>query len=67
MPSRKRSFEGDPGHVVPGGDHGEVLHRIRNMWQFANLCQWIYIFGQAARIDDALDIEVYQTKRLYNR
>ncbi|KAG5953358.1 hypothetical protein E4U53_005834 [Claviceps sorghi] len=34
-----------------------VLSRIRNMWQFANLCQWIYIFGKAIQIDESIDIE----------
>ena len=28
------------------------------MWQFANLCQWIYTFGKAAKIDESVDIEV---------
>ncbi|PHH84300.1 hypothetical protein CDD83_2178 [Cordyceps sp. RAO-2017] len=27
------------------------------MWQFANLCQWIYIFGRAAKIDESIDVE----------
>lgn len=55
MPSRKRSFEavdGDSEDAAP-----QLLHRIRNMWQFANLCQWIYIFGKVAKIDESIDIE----------
>lgn len=56
MPSRKRSL------AVADGEDGEnelsLQHRIRNMWQFANLCQWIYIFGKAAKIDEAIDVEV---------
>lgn len=36
----------------------ELLQRIRNMWQFANLCQWIYIFGEAIAINVSIDIEV---------
>ena len=36
----------------------EQLQRIRSMWQFANLCQWIYIFGDAASIDDSVDVDV---------
>jgi hypothetical protein len=36
----------------------ELLPRIRNMWQFANLCQWIYIFGDAISINVSIDIEV---------
>jgi hypothetical protein len=35
-----------------------VLHRIRNMWEFANLAQWIFIFGKAVKIDEEFDIEV---------
>lgn len=35
-----------------------LLERIRNMWEFANLAQWIFIFGQAVKIDENLDIEV---------
>jgi hypothetical protein len=56
MPSRKRLL------AAIDGDDGENGHsmqyRIRNMWQFANLCQWIYIFGKAAKIDEAIDVEV---------
>lgn len=35
-----------------------MLDRIRNMWQFANLFQFIMLFGQALKLDDSLDIEV---------
>lgn len=35
-----------------------LLHRIRNMWQFANLFQWIYLFGKVVKIDDSIDIDV---------
>ncbi len=35
-----------------------MLHRIRNMWQFANLFQFILLFGHALKLDDNLDIEV---------
>lgn len=35
-----------------------MIERIRNMWEFANLAQWIYIFGKAVKIDENLDIEV---------
>ncbi|KAL7930936.1 hypothetical protein V8C35DRAFT_283151 [Trichoderma chlorosporum] len=42
----------------------EQLQRIRNMWQFANLCQWIYIFGEAASIDDSIDIDSIEAECL---
>lgn len=35
-----------------------LLSRIRNMWEFANLVQWIFIFGRVVKIDENLDIEV---------
>ena len=47
------------------GDGAEKLHRIRNMWQFANLCQWIYIFGKSAKINESIDIEVCEPS-IYN-
>ncbi|KAG4425700.1 hypothetical protein IFR04_001162 [Cadophora malorum] len=34
-----------------------LLERIRNMWEFANLAQWIFTFGRAVKIDENLDIE----------
>jgi hypothetical protein len=41
-----------------------LLDRIRNMWEFANLAQWIFIFGRAVKIDENLDIEVGLSLRL---
>ena len=35
-----------------------LLERIRNMWEFAALSQWIFTFGRAVKIDENLDIEV---------
>lgn len=35
-----------------------MLERIRAMWEFANLSQWIFTFGRAVKIDENLDIEV---------
>ena len=35
-----------------------LLERIRNMWEFANLAQWIFIFGRTVKIDENLDVEV---------
>ncbi|KAF5655991.1 nasopharyngeal carcinoma susceptibility-like protein [Fusarium sp. NRRL 25303] len=62
MPSRKRSLAAIDGD---DGEKGHSLqHRIRNMWQFANLCQWIYIFGKAAKIDEAIDVEEIETECL---
>ena len=35
-----------------------LLQRIRNMWEFAALTQWIFIFGRAVKIDEDMDVEV---------
>ena len=35
-----------------------LLDRIRNMWEFANLAQYLYIFGKAVKVEEDVDIEV---------
>ena len=35
-----------------------LLTRLRNMWEFANIMQYIDIFGKAVKIDEDFDIEV---------
>ena len=35
-----------------------VLEKIRNMWEFASLAQYIFTFGSAVKLDDDFDIEV---------
>ena len=62
MPARKRTAS-----EMETEEHVETpstLHRLRNMWQFANLVQWIYIFGKAAKIDESIDVEVSFEKTL---
>lgn len=57
--SRKRALqEGDTSNNAQPPKEPSVLHRIRNMWQFANLFQFILLFGKALKLDDSLDIEV---------
>lgn len=36
-----------------------LIERIRSTWEFANLAQWIFIFGGAVKLDENLDIEVW--------
>lgn len=43
-----------------------LLERIQNMWEFANLAQWIFIFGRAVKIDDKIDIEVRWAHPIYS-
>ncbi|KYK54510.1 hypothetical protein DCS_06468 [Drechmeria coniospora] len=60
MSSRTRSSQAsdDKTDAKIDCDAGtNLLCRIRNMWQFANFCQWVYIFGRAANIDDSVDVE----------
>jgi hypothetical protein len=35
-----------------------MLEQIRNMWEFANLTQWIFTFGKAVKLDENMDSEV---------
>ncbi|KAL5120314.1 hypothetical protein ACEQ8H_001872 [Pleosporales sp. CAS-2024a] len=55
MPARKRArdeMEADGAVQEPS-----TLQRLRNMWQFANLAQYISLFGDAVKIDSDFDIE----------
>lgn len=56
MPARKRAAsEMDLDESV---QEPSTLQKLRNMWQFANLAQYINIFGDAVKIDKDFDIEV---------
>ncbi|KAK4128321.1 hypothetical protein N657DRAFT_685882 [Parathielavia appendiculata] len=58
MPTaRKRSIQELGSDNPTRQEQPSMLHRIRNMWQFANLYQFILLFGQALKLDDNLDIE----------
>ena len=43
--------------LQPGKASG-LVHQIINMWQFANLAQYLFTFGKAVKIDEDIDIEV---------
>jgi len=57
MVSRKRG-RAEMESPAPAQELG-LLDRIRNMWEFANLMQYIFIFGRAVKIHEDLDIEVH--------
>jgi len=40
-------------------EHVETLTKLRNMWEFASLMQYIFMFGHVVKIDDNFDIEVH--------
>lgn len=56
MVSRKRAREEDEPAAV--SEEPSTLHRLRNMWQFANLAQYLVLFIDALRMDKDFDIEV---------
>ncbi|KAF2970229.1 hypothetical protein GQX73_g3408 [Xylaria multiplex] len=57
--SRKRALRDvEPDDVAQQTlPESDLLRRIRNLWQFANLFQWIYLFGRVVKIDESIDIE----------
>ncbi|KAI9761604.1 MAG: hypothetical protein M1835_008148 [Candelina submexicana] len=58
MVSRKRGrHELEELETSESVSEPSMLNRIRNMWEFANLMQYIFIFGRAVKIDEDLDIE----------
>lgn len=58
MSSRKRSLR--EANITPAQQSQEesLIQNLRNSFYFANLYQWICIFGKVVKIDDNLDIEV---------
>ncbi|KAI3554762.1 PHD-finger domain-containing protein [Colletotrichum abscissum] len=56
--SRKRTLQEAENGLK---EEDSLLLRLRNQWQFANLCQWIYLFGKVVKIDDNLDTEDIET------
>ncbi len=57
MPPRKRGrqeMEADEEVTT----EPSVLDRLRNMWEFASLMQYIFLFGKAVKIDEDFDIDV---------
>lgn len=47
----------EPVAAVPA-EQQAILTRLRNMWEFASLMQYIFLFGHVVKIDEDLDIEV---------
>lgn len=56
MPARKRAR--DEMEAEEPVEAPSTLQKLRNMWQFANLAQYISLFGDAVKIDKDFDIEV---------
>ena len=60
MPARKRGRAEMESSAEPAQSPQDdnMLVRLRNMWEFSNLMQYIFIFGKAVKIDEDFDIEV---------
>lgn len=56
MVSRKRDRAEMESSELTADD--DLLDRLRNMWEFSNLMQYIFIFGKAVKIDEDFTIEV---------
>ncbi|ROW11135.1 hypothetical protein VMCG_01387 [Cytospora schulzeri] len=66
---RKRSLrEADiappPEREPQNTKENSLINQLRNSFYFANLYQWICIFGKVVKIDDNLDIEDLETECL---
>ncbi|KAK4985441.1 hypothetical protein LTR28_002143, partial [Elasticomyces elasticus] len=62
MPARKRARqevdeEHDHIHLTAGPVEPTTQLKLRNMWEFANLRQYMFFFGKAVKVDDDLDVE----------
>jgi hypothetical protein len=64
MVSRKRAREEMEAEEAPR--EPSTLDKLRNMWEFANLMQYINIFGDAVKIDPDFDIQVHIITQLRN-
>ena len=56
MPTRKRGRA--EMEAVEPPEPPSLLTQIRNKWEFANLAQYINLFGDAVKIDKEVDVEV---------
>lgn len=63
MSPRKRGHDEMETSELP--KETSLLEKLRNMWEFASLNQYIYTFGDAVKIDKDLDIEVPPTHSLH--
>ncbi|KAL1954358.1 hypothetical protein VTO42DRAFT_1385 [Malbranchea cinnamomea] len=66
MVSRKRTraeSEEIPLAEPPQHQNG-LLHQLRNMWEFANLMQYIYTFGKVVKISEDIEIDDLETECL---
>ncbi len=58
MPRKRTRDEMEAAAPEEKKQEPSLLQRIRNMWEFASVMQFIFMFGKAIKIDEDFDIEV---------
>lgn len=58
MPRKRTRDEMEASEPEEKEQERSLLQRIRNMWEFASVMQFIFMFGKAVKIDEDFDIEV---------
>lgn len=58
MPRKRTRDEMEAAEPEEQKQEPSLLQRIRNMWEFASVMQYIFMFGKAVKIDENFDIEV---------
>lgn len=61
MPRKRTRDEMEASEPQEKKQESSILHKIRNMWEFASVMQYIFMFGKAIKIDEDFDIEVCLT------
>ncbi|KIX04653.1 uncharacterized protein Z518_05523 [Rhinocladiella mackenziei CBS 650.93] len=64
MPRKRTHDEMDAQEPEEKKSEPSLLHRIRNMWEFASVMQYIFLFGKAVKIDEDFDIEDFENECL---
>ncbi|KAF2266879.1 hypothetical protein CC78DRAFT_552246 [Lojkania enalia] len=62
MASRKRGRDEMEADNTP--EEPSALHKLRSMWQFANIMQYIHLFRDAVKIDPDFDIDDLESECL---
>ena len=61
MPRKRSLAEMETSEPAQKQEEPSLLQRIRNMWEFASVMQYIFTFGKAVKIDEDFDVEVCYT------
>ncbi|KAK5053979.1 hypothetical protein LTR84_001941 [Exophiala bonariae] len=64
MPRKRTRDEMEASEPQEKKQDSSLLHKIRNMWEFASVMQFIFMFGKAIKIDEDFDIEDFENECL---